>query len=206
MVFMGIATVGAAVISKDNIKVKIATDVDVSSTGNFLGKLNHFIGIKDVKDLNDLITEDGAAISVSDKDVSRIKVKEDGTGLKINAQMDEIVFSMKRVIVALVSSFLTFTAALVSAEILKSLMKTLRKCETPFSEDVVKKMQHFAISLIPAFVLYSISDSLWSYVNARSEYAFSLDFASILLIALVFLLVYVFKYGAELQRESDETL
>ena len=54
MVAIGILTAGAATISKDNINVKVATNVDINSTGNFLGKLNSFIGIDGVEDLSTL--------------------------------------------------------------------------------------------------------------------------------------------------------
>jgi len=35
---------------------------------------------------------------------------------------------------------------------------------------------------------------------------FGIDFGVVLIILIVFALVYIFKYGAVLQQESDETL
>ena len=46
MVAITICTAGAIAISNNDINVKIATNISVNSTGNFLGKLNNFISLK----------------------------------------------------------------------------------------------------------------------------------------------------------------
>lgn len=73
------------------------------------------------------------------------------------------------------------------------LCKALEKCESPFGENVIKKMRAFTISLIP-WGLASV------YIGGFS--AIGLAF----IIVIVILVFTIFKYGAQLQQESDETL
>lgn len=75
----------------------------------------------------------------------------------------------------------------------KALCKSLEKCDSPFQEDVVQKMKNFAISLIPWGVFC---------VGAGGVSAVGIVF----IVIIVCLFSAIFKHGAELQRESDETL
>lgn len=98
--------------------------------------------------------------------------------------------------------------ALVTLFFVGSLCKAFRYCESPFEENVIKKMQNLAISLIPWTIISSIADSIvTNLLNVGSfEFGISADMNVVLIIILIFVLVYIFKYGAVLQRESDETL
>ena len=88
------------------------------------------------------------------------------------------------------------------------LCKAFRYCESPFEENVIKKMQNLAISLIPWTIISSIADNfITNLINVGNfELGISIDIKVVLVIILIFVLVYIFKYGAVLQRESDETL
>ena len=81
---------------------------------------------------------------------------------------------------------------LVAAFFGKNLAKKLSKCESPFHEDVIKAMKHFAYSLIP-FGIASLT-------------ANGVGIIGVLAVLVVFLFVYTFSYGAELQKEADETV
>ncbi|MBR5771886.1 MAG: hypothetical protein IKY00_01595, partial [Clostridia bacterium] len=62
-------------------------------------------------------------------------------------------------------------------------------------------------SLIPFAVFNTFSDNSWSSIfSGELKFGFSLDITVILGILVIFLLVTVFNYGAQLQKESDETL
>lgn len=87
------------------------------------------------------------------------------------------------------------------------LCKAFRDCQSPFEENVIKKMQHFAYSLIPLIVASGVISSIGNMIaTADTTFGFSLDLGMVLVVLVVFLLVYIFKYGAVLQQESDETL
>lgn len=206
MVAIGILTAGAATISKDNINVKVATNVDINSTGNFLGKLNSFIGIDGVEDLSTLTQDAKEGIKLEDKDISELSVKEEDGEFSINAKTNEITISMKKIIIALVLAFLFLGVVTYALYMVKALMKSLKNCETPFSEEVIKNMTRFGTSLVCVVVLKILFGGFWSTLTTGLRYDLNVDLSSILLVAVIYILITVFKYGAGLQQESDETL
>lgn len=73
------------------------------------------------------------------------------------------------------------------------LAKALEKCESPFEDNVLRAMKAFGFSLIP-----------WALINFSSGNASGL--AVVIIVLVVMLFAYIFNYGAQLQKESDETL
>ncbi len=206
MVAVGILTAGAITISNDNINVKVATNIDINSTGNFLGKLTHFIAIDGIEDFTTLTEDANEGMKLDNDNISELSVREENGGLIINAKTNEITISMKKVIVALVLDFIFLGAVTVTLYMVKALMKSLKNCETPFSEEVIKNMTRFATSLVCVVVLKIIFGGFWSTLTTGLTYDLNIDLESILLVAVIYILITVFKYGAGLQRESDETL
>lgn len=91
-----------------------------------------------------------------------------------------------------------------------------RRCDSPFEEGVIRRMRVFAWILLAysagSVVLYHVPNLVYSF-RYPATLSFIETFSSILLpsfslaIALIVLfLVRIFRYGAELQKESDETL
>lgn len=204
MVAIAICTAGAITIAKEDINIKIATNINVNSKGNFLNKLNSFVSIDGVEDLSILVNKNDS--KVNDRDLSKITIEEKDGGLNINAQTNEITVSMKKIIIALISAFIYLGAVTVLLYMVKALMKSLKNCETPFSEKVIKNMTCFATSLVCVVVLNIIVKGFWSSLTIGSGYNLSINLESILLVAVIYILVIIFKYGAKLQQESDETL
>ena len=88
-----------------------------------------------------------------------------------------------------------------------SLCKAFRDCESPFEENVVKKMSNLAYSLIPWAVFSTITNSVAnSLLQNKVSVNLTVDIGVIIIVLVVFVLVHIFKYGAMLQQESDETL
>lgn len=207
MVTVGICTAGAFAISKESVNVSVQTNIDIDATGNILTTLNRFMGIKGVDNLEDLVTEEGQTIDLDDDtDLSEISVAKTENGLAINTKTEEKTFTAKKIIVALISTFVLLGAVTVTLEFLKNLMKSIKDCETPFCEPVIKNMSRFAISLIPAVFLNMVCGGMWTSLSSGSGFAMTVNLGSVLLVAVIFLLIAVFKYGAQLQQESDETL
>lgn len=67
-------------------------------------------------------------------------------------------------------------------------------------------MSRFAVSLIPAVFMNMVCGGMWSSLFSGSGFAMTVNLGSVMLVAVIFLLIAVFKYGALLQQESDETL
>lgn len=72
------------------------------------------------------------------------------------------------------------------------LAKALEVCSSPFETNVIEAMKKFTFSLIPIGVIAIIADGI------------SLVTVFIVIVAIMF--AFIFKYGAELQKESDETV
>uniref|UniRef100_UPI0040577168 hypothetical protein n=1 Tax=Acetatifactor sp. TaxID=1872090 RepID=UPI0040577168 len=107
------------------------------------------------------------------------------------------------VLVAMAAVIMTFITFI----FISGLCKAFRDCESPFEENVIKKMQRLAIALIPWTVISSVTDSvLTGLLSGKTEWSFVVDMGVVLVNLIVFVLVYIFKYGAVLQQESDETL
>ncbi len=75
----------------------------------------------------------------------------------------------------------------------------LKKCETPFEENVVKKLRALSFSMIPMAVFSCLEVSLGSI-------GFRLNLTMLLAVAVILVVNYIFQFGAQLQQESDETL
>lgn len=204
LVLIGICTVGAFTVANDNINIKIATSINLSSGGNFLGKLNSFIGVDGIEDLGDLTNQKN--IKLNDSSISEITTEENEGALDIDVKTKEISFNMNKVIIALIAAFIFLGAVIVCLYMVKALMKALKNCETPFSEEIIKKMTRFANSLVCTVILKIVLNGFWSSLTSGVSYKMSLDLGSVLLVAVIYTLIVVFKYGAKLQQESDETL
>ena len=85
--------------------------------------------------------------------------------------------------------------------------KSIEKCETPFEDNVIKKMRYLAYSLLPWAIFSSVPKyAVNNIFNNNLKINFSLDMNIILIVLVILALTVVFKYGAMLQQESDETL
>lgn len=83
---------------------------------------------------------------------------------------------------------------IISISFAKKLFISLEKCDTPFSEEVVNNLSRFVYSLVPWGIFGFSANGLSGGVGL------------VMVIVVVAILTSVFRYGAELQRESDETL
>ena len=110
---------------------------------------------------------------------------------EVNGQAGKSLKIVAVVIAVLIVLMLGFLA--VSLTYSKKLCESLEKCDSPFEEKVVKAMKRFAFSLIP-----------WGIVCVSAGGLSAIGILFIVIIVVLFSAV--FNHGAELQRESDETL
>lgn len=111
----------------------------------------------------------------------------------------------------LVSVFIFATLFAASAAsalfMLKRLFAVLAKCESPFCEELVKKMKAFGFSLLPVALFATIGETLsTAFLSAGRDTGISIQWGVLIAFAVTMCLVTVFKYGIQLQKESDETL
>lgn len=85
--------------------------------------------------------------------------------------------------------------------------KVLQTSETPFSPKCIKCLKIVAYVLLVWSIVGGIIGMVSrGWLTGRFMMGFSVDFGMLLLALAFLMVVYIFQYGAKLQKESDETL
>ena len=187
-----------------NVSNNIGYSVDFSSLGIKFDE-------SQIQEAQDMITTNGSiTTSVNDNGTKYIVNNSSITenGISGEATTENVTMNLSVLPCIFLAGSINIAMALVTLFFVGSLCKAFRYCESPFEENVIKKMQNLAISLIPWTIISSIADSfITNLINVGNfEFGISVDLNVVLVIILIFVLVYIFKYGAVLQQESDETL
>lgn len=147
-------------------------------------------------------------LSVEGSSVSMDSAYMDGNTIVLTGSDDRLAeMDLKDMIYIMISGVATVIMALISIIFAGRLCKAFEKCESPFDETIIKRMRYFAYSLFPWVLLKSLNESmLSSFLNGKVDISFTLDLSTLLIIIVILGLTYIFRYGAVLQQESDETL
>ena len=98
-------------------------------------------------------------------------------------------------------------SAIVFMVMFLQLCKAFQTCRTPFDEPVIQRMTAFAWALIICALVSCIAQaSVGALLTGWQHMSFSLNLAPVFIALIVFFLCMIFRYGARLQREADETL
>ena len=182
---------GALGISEEEIRSEFPQDgLDVKITSTQVGSPESPFGLKiseqDYKPV-DVVYEDGKVLAKMESDGAEITLGDMGAMLLVAT-----------VAMGLLLIIFCFGDAMCNA---------FANCETPFEEKVIKKMQNLAIALIPwGIISPTLISAMEGFMQGGLHLDFSIDMGLVVVVLIVFLLVHVFKYGAILQQESDETL
>lgn len=130
----------------------------------------------------------------------------DARSFTITGSWDKIHISLSDVISALLWCIVEILLTLINIIFIHRLAKAFEGCTSPFEENVITRMQHLAISLIPWGLLSQSADRAISHMLGQSAPPIAVSLAPICMALIIFMLAYIFKYGARLQQESDETL
>lgn len=142
-----------------------------------------------------------------EEEYSQVEVLLTQNNVKVTEEMGEYSFTMRDVAGVISMGAIILLMTFITLFFIGALCKAFRDCESPFEENVIKKMQNFAFSLIPWSIISTITESIRdTLLNNKTSIMFSVDFSVILIVLVVLVLAYIFKYGAVLQQESDETL
>ena len=215
MIIVGCVTAIAAgyiaTLPKESVDISLNGTADITSEGQLFAKIRKVLDLKQEGDgaqLNLAGTGDVDVVVAGDDNILEgADLTETENGLKLTVNNKKFTVSTAKVLYAVCMVLAGIICSVVVLFMLKSLMKALEKCDTPFSAYVIEKMKRFGYSLIPFAVFNTFSDNSWSSIfSGELKFGFSLDITVILGILVIFLLVTVFNYGAQLQKESDETL
>lgn len=201
-----IGTVAVAVLPE-----KLVT-FSISGTADVLVNLEAFdvdLTDEEKSEISENIIGDGNNAALDLQGVSygidNVEVGDSTIGISASAKTFE--YNLKDFLVVLIAALIMVVMTLVTVFFIDSLCKAFRDCSSPFDADVINKMQKFAFSLIPWAVISAGAESvLSSFFTATVSVSFGIDLGMVIVILVILALSYVFKYGAVLQQESDETL
>ncbi len=157
------------------------------------------------KVIAEALAEEMSTENSTDEYITDITITNDK--VEIGMITDEFTFTLHDVAWMCLAVLVYVVMTMITLCFISSLCKAFRDCQTPFEENVIKKMQNFAYSLIPWAIISSVADSVSnSIMGHKVAINLSVDLGVVLIVLVVFLIVHIFKYGAVLQQESDETL
>lgn len=202
-----VATVFLACVPKDFIQLQVNGGgkllVDVSKIGQSLSE-------EDRAKLNseETIANANLNLQMEDTTIAFDTIQAEGDVITFSANVQDVkVMSLHDASYICTILDLRILLLVISLFYAGFLCKALKNCESPFEENVINKMRHFAYSLIPWVVLTSITESMMnSFMNGRINVELSLDLPMLIVLAVIWALISIFRYGAVLQQESDETL
>ena len=147
------------------------------------------------------IAFNGSTLDVTD-------ISHSGSIMNITASGQLSEFNFSSVSKLILVGMIDITMLLITMFFAGFLAKAFKTCESPFEENVIRKMRNFAISLIPWAVLSTITDNITNALFAGKDFYVHLgiNLNMVFVILIVFALTYIFKYGGQLQKEADETL
>lgn len=200
MVLSIIGAVICFVIPESMLKMsvvgEIVMEVDYSALGVTIPQ-NQMKLAKDV--LASEISED------EKNDFSEFEITEEKVMLR--GDLEDYSFTMRDVAWLVVLAMIALVMTFITLIFVGGLCKAFRDCNSPFETNVIRKMQNLAIALIPWTITSTITNSVSESIkNSKLSLLFTVDLGVILVVLVVLVLVYIFKYGALLQQESDETL
>lgn len=202
-----VLAVALSVVPADLVTINTSGNVEAVVNVDSVKRLSSSTDAKDIERALNRIAKNGrfsvngtnfTEMNVS-KDVKEVSIKAD----KISAPV--INLASIRNIFCVGAGYLVFVLITLSA--IGKLCRAVRECETPFEEEVIKRLRRFCYSLWPWVIVDSAMKSITSFLLGNTEsIALSINMGMLAVTLTVGGIVYIFKYGAMLQQESDETL
>lgn len=182
-----------------NVEEKMTIEVDMDKFGTFGEEEKQAI-------LNGFLDED-ITMEMNDDEVTADQVSFEGSTMRVEDKEETIAIEFRQFSNAILALLVGMALVMVTLFFVSGVCKAFRDCESPFEENVIVKMKKFAYSLIPWLIGSSVISSVGESVLAgKPVVSFSIDLGMVLVVLVLFLLITIFKYGAILQQESDETL
>ena len=190
-----------AVLPKDMVEVTLRPVVDVKVDRELMG--TEWANIDKLLDqVQEKVGEEfeGAGVALEKTD--------DGLLVHVDPrEEDDVTFGLRDANRAIWAGFVGIASAIVTLVMFLQLCKAFQACRTPFDEPVIKRMNTFAWTMIVCAVVSCFARGAASAIlSGWQRVSFTLNFSSIFIALIVFFLCMVFRYGAQLQQEADETL
>lgn len=203
---LSVATIFFAAIPKDKVTLDVKTDFSVMISKDLFKDQFDKITDEEISKANEEMKKEFD----SDGDPIEMELKKTGEGVTASGKTDNYTLSASQLFPICLSGLIRCAAILVIFVFLLRLSDAFRTCDTPFDEGVIKKMMTFAWVLLGGAVLMGLSFtgsiSGMGIYSKLGGVSYSVRFTPVLVALIVLFLSSVFRYGAKLQKESDETL
>ena len=216
IVLLGIGALGlliggivCAVLPEDTVEVSFRPNADVLVGRSILGQ--------EWSRIDEIVAEAQEALTGKYGEVIQFEKTDRGLLIRLDRLMEEgEVFRLRNALGAIWAGLVGIASAIVALVMFLKLSDAFRVCRSPFDEAVIRRMNIFAWTLIVCAVVGSFAGSaaqsaVMAFQNAgihvgAKNFGVSLDLYPIFAALIVFFLCMVFRYGAQLQKEADETL
>ena len=198
-----------AVLPEDTVEVSFRPNADVLVGRSILGQ--------EWSRIDEIVAEAQEALTGKYSEVIQFEKTDRGLLIRLDRLMEEgEVFRLRNALGAIWAGLVGIASAIVALVMFLKLSDAFRVCRSPFDEAVIRRMNIFAWTLIVCAVVGSFAGSaaqsaVMAFQNAgihvgAKNFGVSLDLTPIFAALIVFFLCMVFRYGAQLQKEADETL
>ena len=205
--------IALAVLPREAITIGVRSDIDFRLDKTLFGSFFKDLTEEQLQDINAKMELDG-------KEFVDWKAENTESALTVSGNTERVQFDLKRLALAALSGLIYCAALLVVFVFLLRLSKAFHRCDSPFDDLVIKRMSVFAWVLVGCAAAASIAEGIANSLLQRTVdlsfalnpsdmstgFDFSFSFGPILIALIVLFLTVVFRYGAQLQKESDETL
>ena len=198
-----------AVLPEDTVEVSFRPNADVLVGRSILGQ--------EWGRIDEIVAEAQEALTGKYGEVIQFEKTDRGLLIRLDRLMEEgEVFRLRNALGAIWAGLVGIASAIVALVMFLKLSDAFRVCRSPFDEAVIRRMNIFAWTLIVCAVVGSFAGSaaqsaVMAFQNAgihvgAKNFGVSLDLYPIFAALIVFFLCMIFRYGAQLQQEADETL
>lgn len=217
----GVAAIYMATLPKNAVKVTVTNHtefkINESSFPAVWGMLADGFAYSGEKDPSDMLqngdilpqgdTEVSGALHFFHQTYSAATIRSQGDEKIVQAKADPVVYRSSDVVTLLVFVVLLAASTAAALWMLQRLFKVLAVCESPFCAEFVSKLQAFGYSLLPVTLFASVGETFAvHFLSAGKNEGVFVQWGLLITFAVTMCLVTVFRYGVQLQKESDETL
>ena len=193
--------IACAILPQDLVEVSLRPVVDVKVDKELMGA--------EWANVDKLLNEAQEKVG-EEFDGAGVALEKGDEGLLVHVDPKEeadATFSLRDANRAIWAGLVGIASAIVTLVMFLKLCRAFEACRTPFDEPVIQRMTTFAWALIVCAVVSCIAQaSVGALLTGWQRMNFNLNLAPVFTALIVFFLCMVFRYGAQLQREADETL
>lgn len=221
-VLCGAAAIYSATLPKDAVTVDVTNHAEFKINKKYFssvwGMLSDGFSYATDQDPSDMLkdndnkilpadnTEINTKLNFFNQSYSSATIRSEESSKIINAKSEPTEYRSSDLVALFAFATLFSASAFVALLMLQKLFKVLSVCESPFCTDFVSKLRAFGYSLLPVALFASIGETLAIRFLSGGGNDISIQWGVLVAFAVTMCLVAVFRYGVQLQKESDETL